>query len=166
MSVNYNNLFYFYQVAKKGNLSLSAQSLYISQPSLSKAVKDLERDLGVQLFHRTNRTLQAVQDGNTVRVYHQKNEWVKGATDYRPDYCFNITVNPDNSLTLRPWDRFQLVEGGGTYYEDMEVYSLWYTFWDAGRQWITRGFLYKDRQTEDELREINDWMDEHRVYDN
>ena len=63
MSVNYNKLFYFYQVAKKGNLSLAAQSLYISQPSLSKAVKDLERDLGVQLFHRTNRTLQLTAAG-------------------------------------------------------------------------------------------------------
>ncbi len=146
-------------------IKLNLMNQYSGLYYMDGVIKPLD-NLKDSTVYRTNRTLQAVQDGNTVRVYHQKNEWVKGATDYRPDYCFNITVNPDNSLTLRPWDRFQLVEGGGTYYEDMEVYSLWYTFWDAGRQWITRGFLYKDRQTEDELREINDWMDEHRVYDN
>mgnify|MGYP002961935835 FL=1 len=36
------------------------------------------------VIYKSPRTLQAVVDGNTVRMYHQKNEWSKGATDYRP----------------------------------------------------------------------------------
>lgn len=40
------------------------------------------------VIYKSPRILQAVEDGNTVRMYHEKNEWTKGATDYRPDYCF------------------------------------------------------------------------------
>lgn len=146
-------------------LKLNLMNDYSGLYYMDGVIKPLN-NLKDSTIYRTNRTLQAVQDGKTVRVYHQKNEWTKGATDYRPGYCFNITINDDNSLTLKPWDKFELLDGGGTYYADMEVYDLWYTFRDEGQEWITRGFLYKDRQTEDELREINDWMEEHRVYDN
>lgn len=116
------------------------------------------------VVYKSPRTLQAVVDGNTVRMYHQKNEWTKGSTDYRPDYCFNITVNSDNSLNLTSWDKFELIDGGGQYYPDMEVYDLWYTFRDKedGLLKETKGFVYKERKNDDEVRKINDWMEEHR----
>lgn len=117
------------------------------------------------IVYKSPRTLQAVVDGNTVRMYHQKNEWSKGSTDYRPGFCFNITVNPDNSVTLKPWDQFKLVSGGGRYYPEMEVYDLWYTFEEDGVQKKTRGFVYKERKNDDEVRLINDWMEENRKYD-
>ena len=117
------------------------------------------------IIYKSPRTLQAVVDGNTVRMYHQKNEWSKGSTDYRPDFCFNITVNPDNSVTLKPWDKFKLISGGGKYYPEMEVYDLWYTFEEDGIQKKTRGFVYKERKNDDEVRKINDWMEENRKYD-
>ena len=117
------------------------------------------------IIYKSPRTLQAVVDGNTVRMYHQKNEWSKGSTDYRPDFCFNITVNSDNSVTLKPWDKFKLISGGGKYYPEMEVYDLWYTFEEDGVQKKTRGFVYKERKNDDEVRKINDWMEENRKYD-
>ena len=49
-------------------------------------------------------------------------------------FCFNITVNPDNSVTLKSWDKFKLISGGGKYYPEMEVYDLWYTFEEDGIQ--------------------------------
>lgn len=146
-------------------IRLNLMNKYSGLYYMDGVIKPLD-NLRDSVIYKTNRNAQAVVDGNTVRVYHQKNEWTKGATDYRPGYCFNITVNEDNSLTLKPWDQFDLIEGGGTYYEDMEVYDLWYKFRDGGREYITRGFLYKDRQDDDELREITDWIEEHRVYDN
>ena len=102
------------------------------------------------IIYKSPRTLQAVVDGNTVRMYHQKNEWSKGSTDYRPDFCFNITVNSDNSVTLKSWDKFILISGGGKYYPEMEVYDLWYTFEEDGIQKKTRGFVYKERKNDDE----------------
>ena len=117
------------------------------------------------VIYKSPRTLQAVTDGNTVRMYHQKNEWSKGSTDYRPNFCFNITVNPDNSVTLKPWDQFKLISGGGKYYPEMKVYDLWYTFEENGVKKKVRGFVYKERKNDDEVRIINDWMEELRRYD-
>lgn len=117
------------------------------------------------IVYKMPRTLQAVFNGNTVRMYHQQNEWSKGAKDYRPNYCFNITVNEDNSLSLSTWQNFNLIDGGGTYYPKLNVYDLWYKFIENGVTKKARGFLYKERKNDNEQRIINDWMEEHRIYD-
>ena len=115
--------------------------------------------------YKTSRNLQAVRDGRTVRMYHMQNEWSKGATDYRPNYCFNITVNDDNTVSLSTWDKFKILGYEGVYHPDMRVYELWYKFEENGVTKTCRGFLYKERKTDDGQRIINDWMDEHRKYD-
>jgi DNA-binding transcriptional LysR family regulator len=48
----------FYSVAKCGSLTRAAQELYISQPAVSQAIKQLETQLGVTLFHRTHRGME------------------------------------------------------------------------------------------------------------
>ncbi|MGP4020315.1 LysR family transcriptional regulator [Saccharopolyspora sp. 5N708] len=54
---------YFVAVIDHGSVTRAAQSLYIAQPSLSQAIRSLERQLGVQLFHRTGRHLVLTSDG-------------------------------------------------------------------------------------------------------
>lgn len=49
-NVNLNLYKTFYDVAKCGSISKAAQSTYTSQPAISKAIKKLEDELGVQLF--------------------------------------------------------------------------------------------------------------------
>ncbi|MDO5377673.1 MAG: LysR family transcriptional regulator [Clostridia bacterium] len=48
---------YLLAIARKGNMSLAAQSLFISQPVLSKLLAQVEQDLGVQLFIRDGRQM-------------------------------------------------------------------------------------------------------------
>lgn len=48
---------YFLSVAKTENVSKSARLLHVSQPALSKVIKALEEDLGVQLFDRQGRSV-------------------------------------------------------------------------------------------------------------
>lgn len=64
--MNYNKLRYFYEAGRTLNLTRAAQNLYISQPALSKHMADLEEDLGVPLFVRTNRNLVLTRSGEVL----------------------------------------------------------------------------------------------------
>lgn len=61
--MNYNKLKYFYEIAKIRNFSHASEILFVSQSSLSKAISDLEQDLDVSLFTRTNRNLILTEAG-------------------------------------------------------------------------------------------------------
>jgi len=65
--INYNKLYYFYIITLRGSMNQAAQQLYISQPALSKAVKDLETFFGVTLFDREKRNLALTPAGETLR---------------------------------------------------------------------------------------------------
>lgn len=56
---------YIVEVERLGSLSNAAKSLFISQSTLSFAIKDLERELGFPLFERT-RTGMRPTDGGLV----------------------------------------------------------------------------------------------------
>lgn len=53
----------FYTVAKCGSLTKAAEELYISQPAVSQAIKQLESQLGGKLFNRTHRGMQLSETG-------------------------------------------------------------------------------------------------------
>ncbi|MFW0785505.1 LysR family transcriptional regulator [Gordonia sp. CPCC 206044] len=59
---------YFVAVVDHGGITRAAQSLYISQPSLSQAIRTLERRLGVTLFDRTGRRLELTEAGRKLDV--------------------------------------------------------------------------------------------------
>jgi DNA-binding transcriptional LysR family regulator len=48
---------YFLAIVDHGSVHRAAQELYVAQPSVSQALRALERDLGTPLFHRTGRRL-------------------------------------------------------------------------------------------------------------
>ena len=55
--MNITQLKYFKTVADHQNVSRAAEELHISQPSLSNAIKELEREFNVTLFYRRNRKM-------------------------------------------------------------------------------------------------------------
>ena len=60
--MNYNYLRYFSVLAQVEHYTLAAEQLGISQPSLSSAIRNLERDLGgVQLFEKTGRNIRLTE---------------------------------------------------------------------------------------------------------
>ena len=53
--VNTLHLTYALEVEKTGSITLAAENLYMTQPTLSKAIKDLEESLGFAIFKRTSK---------------------------------------------------------------------------------------------------------------
>ena len=53
----------FYTVAKCGSLTKAAEELYISQPAVSQEIKQLETQLGGQLFNRTRKGMELSETG-------------------------------------------------------------------------------------------------------
>lgn len=58
---------YFLAVAREQSISGAAESLYLSQPTLSRQLKDLEDELGKQLFIRGNRKITLTEEGMLLR---------------------------------------------------------------------------------------------------
>ena len=54
---------YFIEVVNCGSINKAAENLFIAQPSLSNAVKDLEAEVGVELFTRTPKGMSLTADG-------------------------------------------------------------------------------------------------------
>lgn len=58
---------YFLAVAREQNISAAAQALHLTQPTLSRQLKELEDELGKQLMIRGNRKITLTEDGIILR---------------------------------------------------------------------------------------------------
>ncbi len=58
---------YFLEVAREENITAAAESLHITQPTLSKQLMDLEDELGKKLFIRGKRRITLTEDGMLLR---------------------------------------------------------------------------------------------------
>ncbi|MBE4601415.1 LysR family transcriptional regulator [Vibrio navarrensis] len=68
-TLNFHHLHYFWTVAKEGHLTRAAQKLNVSQSALSSQIKQLEGQLGHDLFHRQGRALLLTDVGHLVLEY-------------------------------------------------------------------------------------------------
>ncbi len=58
---------YFLAVAREQNISAAAQALHLTQPTLSRQLRDLEEELGKQLMMRGSRKITLTEDGMLLR---------------------------------------------------------------------------------------------------
>lgn len=73
---------YFLAVAREESISGAAEFLHLSQPTLSRQLKDLEDELGKQLFIRGNRKITLTEEGMILRKRAEEiTELVKKAED-------------------------------------------------------------------------------------
>ena len=64
-------LHYIITISETGSLNKAAELLYVSQPSLTNAVKELERELGITIFNRSGKGVTLTNDG-TEFLLHAK----------------------------------------------------------------------------------------------
>ncbi|OXM83890.1 LysR family transcriptional regulator [Paenibacillus rigui] len=70
--VNHELYKVFYWAAKTGSLSQAAKALYLTQPSVSHAIKQLEESLGITLFYRNSKGVALTQEGAVLYSYIEK----------------------------------------------------------------------------------------------
>lgn len=67
--MTYNQIRYAVKIAQKGSLSAAAEELFVSQPSLTKAILELEKELCIRIFERNNRGVSVTQEGELFLTY-------------------------------------------------------------------------------------------------
>lgn len=60
---------YVITISKSGSMHTAADELFITQPNLSKAIKDLETEMGITIFNRTNKGVLLTDDGTKFLSY-------------------------------------------------------------------------------------------------
>lgn len=60
---------YVITVAETGTITEAAKKLYISQPSLTNVIHDLEKEMNVEIFHRTNKGIDISKEGEDFLGY-------------------------------------------------------------------------------------------------
>ena len=58
---------YFLEIAREENVTHAAQRLHVSQPTLSRQIKELEDELGKKLFTRSNYSIKLTEEGMLLR---------------------------------------------------------------------------------------------------
>lgn len=89
---------YAITVAEMHSINAAAKKLYISQPTLSSAIKELEEEIGIQIYNRTNRGISLTKEGeefvqyarNVLVQYHLLEE--KFLSVENPKKRFSVTM--------------------------------------------------------------------------
>lgn len=62
-------IFYALTISESGSMNKAAETLFLSQPSLTNAVKDLEKEIGITIFLRTGKGVIPTKEGEEFLLY-------------------------------------------------------------------------------------------------
>lgn len=60
---------YLLEIAKHQSISKAATALFVTQPSISKAIHELEKELNITIFNRTNKRVVFTKDGHALLAH-------------------------------------------------------------------------------------------------
>lgn len=107
--MNWNQLQYVLMIAQEKNITKAAQKLYLSQPSLSMSLKNLEEELGVEIFERKKGVLELTYAGELFCHWAEDSLRSKQIlSDQLSDISSNarhkirLGISPHRSLILLP----------------------------------------------------------------
>ncbi len=99
MTNNYELYKVFYWAAKTGSLTQAAKALYLTQPSVSHAIKQLEDSFGITLFYRNSKGVSLTQEGAVLYSYIEQSQ-------------IYITLAEEKMAALKNLDSGELRIGG------------------------------------------------------
>jgi DNA-binding transcriptional LysR family regulator len=97
IDMNFTALRAFVQVARKGSFSLAAETLFLTQPAISKRIASLENELSIRLFDRIGRQVFLTEAGR--QLLPQAEQILQEMADIRR-ILSNLSGRVDGSLAM------------------------------------------------------------------
>lgn len=94
--MNIQQLRYVVAIANSGTFREAAEKMYVSQPSLSISIRDLEKEIGFQIFNRTSSGTFLTKEG--MEFYEKAQALVKGF-----DHFENRYLQPEEGEKIFPF---------------------------------------------------------------
>ena len=96
--MNISHLKYALEVAKTGSINKAADNLYMNQPNLSRAIKELEETLGFKIFERTSRGMRVTESGEA--FLERAKKILEDISELEEDYSPNIAEKIRFSISV------------------------------------------------------------------
>ena len=88
---------YILTVAETGTITEAAKILFISQPSLTNAIRELEKEMNIEIFNRTNKGIIVSKEGETFLGYARQvleqaallEDKYKGESNRKQEFCIS-----------------------------------------------------------------------------
>ncbi|HFV3490961.1 TPA: LysR family transcriptional regulator [Streptococcus pneumoniae] len=100
--MNIQQLRYVVAIANSGTFREAAEKMYVSQPSLSISVRDLEKELGFKIFRRTSSGTFLTRRG--MEFYEKAQEFVKGFDIFQNQYANPEEEKDEFSVASQHYD--------------------------------------------------------------
>ena len=128
MDLNLNLLKYFYEVVKERNITKAAEKLYITQPAMTKAIKDLEIQLNTKLLERSQKGVTPTNEGlilfnhieNIFKEVNLTRDIIENSNDIEDLYIGTTTSNYFNLI-------IKILEKFNKKYKDVKVHIIFET---------------------------------------
>ncbi|MGG7143442.1 LysR family transcriptional regulator [Clostridium nigeriense] len=122
--MNFRKLKIFYETARYLNMTKVAKEMYISQPSISQSIHELELDLGVKLFDRIGKKLFLTHEGEvflnyTRRILNLYDEGVKTIRDFNSNEKGKIVIGA--STTIGIYILPEIIKDFSNKFKDIEI---------------------------------------------
>lgn len=148
---------YVLTVATKGSISEAAKTLFVSQPSLTSAVRDLEDEIGITLFNRTNRGTVVTSEGEEFLAYARQvvdqvdllEQKYSGKKRGRQDFCVSAQ---HYSFVVEAFVDVLRDYGGDEYDFRIRETQTYEIIEDVAKLRSQVGVLYLNRENEKVLR--------------
>ncbi|URZ04662.1 LysR family transcriptional regulator [Clostridium felsineum] len=125
---------YAIKISNCGSINIAANKLFITQPSLSNAIKELERELNISIFERTNRGVsvttagaeflgyarQVVEQAELLeKKYFNKKPWPQHFSVSTQHYAFSVNAfvdlikeygNDEYEFSLRETKTYEIID--------------------------------------------------------
>ncbi|MCR1949475.1 LysR family transcriptional regulator [Clostridium sp. DSM 100503] len=122
--MNFRKLKIFYETAKHLNMTKVAKEMYISQPSISQSINELEADLGVKLFDRIGKKLFLTHEGEvflnyTRRILNLYDEGFKSLREFTDNKKGKIIIGA--STTIGTYILPYIIKDFSSKFRDIEI---------------------------------------------